>query len=657
MSAKPGNPFVSALNNLLEKPFLLSLLIAALLWVNRTYGVSIVRLWPLLLPDVYLRVPAEVLWKLSGLRLPRVFYESFIVLGQAGALFIAWKVFLRARAALHRPPRPTQVDQSANSRDDKLKAGARWKRKVSRVAVVLLVLLIINGRCGRGLAGMVSLVADIPVYTLPVSAEVSIESPVANTDKGSSIRRPPMLVLSTDPKTLLANKDRVERIWRLISSPGGGSYSSDDSISMRDWAQEFARINLSPEAKARSTGSSESSGRRPKILIGGPDRASVSANLELLLKRAGGGWWQERASGFLISLGTMLSRETAFSGLQASFPPFLLLAEDLEDACRFVEQLTDVSIVNKAVKLSSSAETGIFGQKPGFLVHGDRPVSLAGMIEEIALASSLISEIADARAILKEVEGSDIALRVNELMERRRLTKLWDFSDSTLKLFPAHSADIVAGYLDDSDDSIIEYALAALKVVGLSPARAALVDMMRTGQTKSGRTLDQALQRRVAGILVRCGEPSALGHLEALGGIDSMDVSIWYDEQVNIEPSPTEAEIQKILIARLARYPRMVRPGRIRYKELPLSVSRAEAARVERIALDFICTVSSLFWDDKATAKLTFSQDGKTARYSLELSHDWGPLAAGANEDYAILVKVGGRWIVVKCDSGYSWIS
>jgi hypothetical protein len=657
LRAELGHLFISALNNLLKKPFLLGLFIALLLWLNRTYGVSFVRLWPLLIPDVVLRLPAEVLWKLSGLRLPRVFYESFIMLGQAGALFTVWKVFLWARAALHRPPRPTQVGQPENSHDDKSKIGARWKRNVSRVAVVLLVLLIINSRCGRGLADMVSLISGVPVYTLPVSTEVSIESPVVNTDKDPGIRRPPMLVLSTDPNNLLTLKTMVESIWRLISSPGGSSYSSDDSITIWEWAREVARVNLSPEDKVKRTGSSESSARRPHILVGGSDRAAISANLELLLERAGGGWWQERAGGFLISFGTMLSRETAFSGLQTSFPPFLLLAEDLEDACRFIEQLTNVSIVNKATKLSSSAETGIFGQKPGLLVHGGRPVSFAGMMEEIALSCSLIAEVAGDRAILKEVEGSDIAQRVNELMEKRRLTNIRAFPDSTLKLFPAHSADIIAGYLDDSNDSIIEYALAALKVVGLSPARTTLVDMMQTGQTKSGRKLNQALQRQVVEILVRCGEPSALSHLEALGGFDRMDVSILYDEQVNIEPSLTEAEIQEALIARLARYPRMVRPGKIKVKELPLSVSRAEAARVERIALDFLCAVSYLLWDEKATAKLTFTQDGKHARYSLELSHDWGPLAAGANENYAILVKVSGRWVVVKCDSGYSWFS
>jgi hypothetical protein len=445
MRAKLGYLFISALNNLLKKPFLLSLFIAALLWVNRTYGVSFVRLWPLLVPDVVLRLPAEVLWKLSGLRLPRVFYESFIVLGQAGALFAVWKVFLRARAALHRPPRLIQADQLENSRDGKSKVGIRWKKKVSRVAVLLLVLLIINGRCGRGMVGIVSLVAGVPVYTLPVSTEVSVESLAVDTDKDSGIR--------------------------------------------------------------------------------------------------------------------------------------------------------------------------------------------------------------------KDVEEGDIASRVNELMEKRRSTNSRAFPDSTLKLFPAHSADIVAGYLDDSNDSIIEYALAALKVVGLSPARTTLEDMMQTGQTKSGRKLSQALQRRIAEILARCGEPSAISHLEALGGFDRMDVSIWYDEQVNIEPTATEAGIQEGLIARFARYPRMVRPGRLQVKELPLSVSRIEAARVERIALEFMCAVSYLLWDDKATAKLTFSQDGKRARYSLELSHDWGPLAAGANEEYAILVKVSGRWVIVKCDSGYSWIS
>ena len=655
--AKLGFLFISALNNLLKKPFLFSLLVAALLWVNRTYGVLFVRLWPLLLPDVVLRLPAEVLWKLSGLRLPRVFYESFIFLGQAGALFAVWKVFLRARTALQRPPRPTQVDQPEPSHDGESKVGARWKRKVSRFAVVFLVLLIINSRCGRGVAEMVSFVAGVPVYTLPVSTEVSIESPAVDKDKDSGIRRPPMLVLSSDPKTLLALKNMVESIWRLISSPGGSSYSSDDSISLREWAQEVTRINPGPEAKVRPTGSSESSIRRPKILVGGPDRASVGANLELLLERAGGGWWQERAGGFLISFGTMLSRETAFSGLRAGFPPFLLLAEDLEDACRFVEQLTNVSIVNKAAKLLSSAETDSLSQKPGLLVYGSRPVSLAGMMEEIALSSSLISDVAGDQVILKDVEEGDIASRVNELMEKRRLTNGRAFPDSTLKLFPARSADIVAGYLDDSNESIIEYALAALNVVGLSPARATLVNMMRTGQTKSGRKLSKALQRRVAEVLVRCGEASALGHLEALGGFDRMDVSIWYDEQVNIEPSPAEAGIQEVLISRFARYPRMVKPGRLRVKKLPPSVSRVEAALVERIALDFLCAVSYLLWDEKATAKLTFSQDGENARYSLELSHYWGPLAAGAEENYAILVKVGGRWVVVKCDSGYSWIS
>src|SRR4030042_6650604 len=219
----------------------------------------------------------------------------------------------------------------------------------------------------------------------------------------------------------------------------------------------------------------------------------------------------------------MLSRETAFSGLRAGFPPFLLLAEDLEDACRFVEQLTNVSIVNKAAKLLSSAETDSLSQKPGLLVYGSRPILLCGIMEEIALSSSLISDVAGDQVILKDVEEGDIASRVNELMEKRRLTNGRAFPDSTLKLFPARSADIVAGYLADSNESIIEYALAALNVVGLSPARATLVNMMRTGQTKSGRKLSKALQRRVAEVLVRCGEASALGHLEALGGFDRMD--------------------------------------------------------------------------------------------------------------------------------------
>jgi len=638
----------------MRRPFLFSLIITTILWSNRTWGVLLVRIWLLILPDMILRLPAEALLRLSGIRLPREFFGLLVFLGQAGAMFVSLKIYLRLKTAWHRPPQPIQTSPPAPQHGSELSGGTRWKKRIPRFAVVLLGFLIVNSRCGSGAASMFSFFTGSPAYSLPVTTEVSIESPIVNTDKSPAIRRPQMLLLLGDLKVPPDLESEFTSIWKLVASPGSRSFSIDDSMSPRELAKELARIDPDPKSK---TPSPEPATRRPRVFIGGPELASVGANIEILLEKAGGGWWQERAGGYLISLDATLSRESVFNGLQASFPRFLFLAENVDDAFRFVEQLTNVPIVNTAATRSNSIEVNFPDDRPGLMARSDNKVTSAGLMEQIAFSASLISEVAGGRIILRDVGKDDIASRVTKLIDERRSARSHSYPDSTLKLFPAGSAEFIARYLDDSDESIIEYALSALKVVGLNQAKPALLKIMQRGRTESGLKVSESLRRNVAGILVRCGEASALGHLEALGRIDRMDVSIWYDERVNIEPSLGEALIQDKLTARLAKYPPMVRPGRLRIKDLPAGVSRQDAALVERLALRFMNAVSYMLWDEKATARLTFSPDGQSARYSLELSHYWGPLAAGANEEYAILVKVGDRWLVVESDSGYSWIS
>jgi hypothetical protein len=100
----------------------------------------------------------------------------------------------------------------------------------------------------------------------------------------------------------------------------------------------------------------------------------------------------------------------------------------------------------------------------------------------------------------------------------------------------------------------------------------------------------------------------------------------------------------------------MVVPGLMCVRELPPGVTTEEARRVEALALDILCGFFDLARDEEARAHLTFSPDGQTATYHLDIYHYHAPLAASGRIRFVSLKRCGKQWVVTGAQaSGWWW--
>lgn len=154
---------------------LFCLIAVILLGLYRNFGVPVLRFWPLILLDTVLRIPGDNLLNLLAPRLPDWIYEFLRGLFQAvtilllGVGFMKFRAFLRGRPRVEIPPtgRPELPQPDAKPR-------RRWLTVAGWTAFALLLL---NGRCGRGVVSAVSFLCGVQGYPLLVSTEVFLEGP------------------------------------------------------------------------------------------------------------------------------------------------------------------------------------------------------------------------------------------------------------------------------------------------------------------------------------------------------------------------------------------------------------------------------------------------------------------------------------------------
>jgi hypothetical protein len=123
-------------------------------------------------------------------------------------------------------------------------------------------------------------------------------------------------------------------------------------------------------------------------------------------------------------------------------------------------------------------------------------------------------------------------------------------------------------------------------------------------------------------------------------------------------PASAMIEIQDQLLARhRAEHPIIV-IGDMNIRALPPGISKADAHAAERKALEFInsnLAIPRMIED--ADGSLALYPDGQGAHYELQiLYYYWGPLAAGGENWWVELRRVGSRWLIVDYGESY-WLS
>ena len=638
---------------------LVGVIAVVLLGLYRNLGVPVFRFWPLILLDTLLRVPGDYVLRLFRPRWPAFGFDIFIAIFQFGTVLLVWWGLRRIRPFLRGKAQEGSAAGPQMIRPDRQ---VRLRRKRLAVAGgIMLTLLIISGSCSHGAVGMLDLFLGVYGYPLRVTTEVRVQVEAGERLETEKAQRPPMLFIFGEGGALQRHESLTKDLWRITAEPhtsllGLSRSGGESSKGIFTELKERGRELLSKPARSETSASP-----RRGYYQGGNDRSVISDNLDLFLDQAGGGWWRELGGGFVVAVKTTMPEEKPFDGPHSSLPASVLHAETLDGACDFLEGLMGIDVVNTAGTGGGPAPFGPFiesGEDSGGLhVPIGHAHSLIEILEAVSLSQRSAVEEQDRRFVVQHIRDDEIKSRVTQLVEMRRAETGWSFPDRTLSQFPPGSATFVTAYLDDEDDKIIRYAISVLEAVGAEPGLAALRRLMVSGRTKGGRMLSERTREDVADTLMKAGEPAALSYLKNARLLDRDHVSFWLKDRVNAVPTAGAVEIQAELLAMFMNRPPMVRPGKLLARGLPTGVTRADAKVVARLALDMINAFTDLYWDDNASATLTFSPDGRTAHYVLELWHDWGPLAAGAKPYDVELVRVGSRWLVMRAWSGFGWIS
>jgi hypothetical protein len=633
---------------------LASLFIVALLAVYRNLGVPIIKLWPLILFDTLLRVPGDNILNLLDPAVPRAVFEILRGLLQTATVILLWWGFGKFRSSFRGPLKESSTppqDESSQARIKRIR-----KKRFVLTGWIVIGFLIVNGRCGRGAVYGLSLFCGTCGYPTQVTTVVSVQGPESEK-LPSGDPRPPMMFFFEDADQLSRHDHLTRDIWRLTGRSGATMMIIGGPSSLKDlegWRGDLKEASRNADVRA-------SLGRGS--YKGGNGISAIGANLDLFLAQAGRGWWREQAGGFIVAAGAAMPEGMRIEGHRFRYPPSIFHSDGLDNACRFLYDLTGVDIVNMAGEVRPSAwvEPESFAQREegrgAIHIRMESECTLREMLEKIALSLRCSVDDQGGRFVFRELKGTDVELRIKQLFEIRRSSHSGVYPDPTLRTFPDGSSPYVAEYLDDADDEIINYALSVLEVVGFETARDDLLNMLKKGETKSGKKLSEGSRESLADLLMKAGEVDAFLYLDKARLLDQEHVSFWFEDRVNVLPSWGAVKIQDRLLARFrSRIPR-VHPGRIFIRCLPSGITSEEAATVERLALDSIDAFSNLYWDEEASATLKFSSDGLEAKYHVDVSHDWGPLAAGSTPHFVDLRKVGDRWVVTRVWSEFGWIS
>lgn len=631
-------------------------LIVVALGLYRNLGVPVFRFWPLILIDTLLRIPGDNILKLIRPGWPVIAQEILCGLLQLGTALLVWRGF-RILKPVRRGDPP--VGAAALSQEESPQAQAKRirKKRLTVAAWIAFVLLIVNGRCGRGAVYLISFCCGVHGYPVRVATEVSVHTEAGTGLKTTWTRRPPMLFFFENADELRRHADLTKDLWGLTAKPWTSMMAMRfDSTSSPKELEERGK-ELTDTSARKGLPASPQRG----FYKGGNEPKVIGANFDLLLNKAGGGWWRERAGGFVVSVNTAVPEGGLLERSYPRLPATVIHAEDVEDACLFLRGLTGLEIVNMVGETGRAVAEGPLIEFAEELdevhIQVGHEHSWGELVEEIATSRRFFVDDEDGRLVVRDIRKNEVGSRVKQLFEERRSATGWSSPDRSLGQFPRDSAAYVAAYLDDADDDIVRYAIRVFAVLGVEAVRSQLLDMLVTGTTKSGRTISDGTREDAADILMKAGERAALSYLKESKRLDREHVEYWYQDPVNVVPTLGAVDIQDELRALFKAQRPLVRPGKLHVRGLPGNIPRAEAAAVERLALDVLNAFSISYWDEDATATLKFSPDGLTAKYSVELSHYWGPLAAGGNSYLLDLVNIGGRWLVTRIWPGGFWIS
>lgn len=642
------------------KSAMLAIVLAILLLgLYRNYGASVLRFWPLILLDTLSRVAGDYVLRLFRPRWPAIGFEILIGVFQVETVLLLWRGLIRVRPFLR-----GKAQDGSSAEPPRIRPEQELRLRRKRLAVaggIMFVLLIISGRCSHGAVGILDMFLGVYGYPHNVTTEVMVQAEIDKEPEAGKVQRPPMLFVFGESGALQRFESLTKDLWRITAEPrtsllgfsftGGGS-SKEIYKELRESGREWLN---------KSVQSGSSASLHQGYYQGGNDRSVISDNLGLFLARAGGGWWRELAGGFVVAVKTAMPEGKPFDGPRSSLPASVLHAETLDSACDFVGGLMGIDVFNTAHMVRGPGPFGSFiesGEDSGGLhIPIGHEQSLIEILEAVALSQRSAVEEQDRRFVIQNIRDDEIKPRVTQLFEMRRSETGWRFPDRTLSQFPPGSATFVTAYLDDQDEEIIRYAVRVMEVVGIDPGLADLKRLLVSGKTRNDLVLSEVTRERIANTLMKAGEPAALSYLKNAKLLDRDHISFWLRDRVNIVPTVGAVDIQSELLAIFQNRPPMVRPGKLIVSNLPTGVSRADVKVVVRLALDTLNAFGDLYWDDDASAILTFSPDGRTARYSLEFSHDWGPLAAGATPYDVELVRVEDRWLIIRAWSGFGWIS
>lgn len=595
------------------------------------------KFWPLILLDMGLRIPGDMILKAIRPNISQVAGEllrSFFQVGTVLLVIWGFNKFLprvRSFAATKRgavrrekalaPPEPAKPEQRR-----------RPTRRLPLVVYVMLAIIVLNGRCGRELVSLASWVTGVDGYPLKVATVISVEEP---QEEHVVPGKPCFLFLFEDPSWLAEHGDSAGLIRNAVSSSGGGS----------------GYFKIESSRGKRQTNS--------LWFKGGTEKVNIWRNLDAFIDKAGGGWWRELSEGFVIYVGKSSSETLPLKGLHAVFPPSKILADDLDSARRFLEELSGVKIsMEAAPRGAAPREGGGWRQEDrAFEVEIPRECSMEEFVEAIAMTVQLRAEVREGGIVVRGLRDEEIGSRIRQLFDDYASRTAKRYPESTVKFFPPGSATFIVGYLSEADASIIGYAIDALWQADINPVRTELREMLMSGRTKADARMSDHVIEKLAGLLALSGDRESFDHYDRNYKINREVVRGWHMRTSRTEPTWESVDIQDSLIARFRNPLPLVRPGNVAFGSIPRGAPVHEAWLVERRALDFLNAFWDWSWDEMAQASLVISRDGVRATYRIEISHHWGPLAAGGSSYIVEMKRVDDRWLVTRADRGGWWIS
>jgi hypothetical protein len=632
------------------KGLIITVLLVALLYFS-SYSL---RFWPVILLDMFLRLPGDILLKLVQPPVSSTAFEILRRLFQLGTALLVWGILIKLGLvyseanAQPKPEKETLGGTKKPSQSHTLQA--KHQTNLKAWIIILFILIILNSRGGFGIAGIVNLVTGVIPYSLQPETLFTVENPGKEKELPA---RPALFFLFEDEKDFDKQTNRARPVWEAITTSGL-------------WSLKFD-YGREPEPGAMSRDFKSFWDKMDKYMDkyeGGYERQAISSNIDTFINGTESGWKKEFEAGYLIYIGSLSPGKIAFEGYKAIFPSVLMAADNLEKACQFLQELTGVIITIEKNAISGRLQDQI---RKEFIFEHRGNSTLLELVENIAIVYQLKAEFKEGVINLRPLREEEIEPRVKELMnELPSVRSEWYSSQEKPTFFPEGGAESIINFLESlnseevKDPSVIGRALEALWLTDIRPVQDKLDQMLVNGQTASGCKLSASEIEKLAGLLVRSGDRAALEFYMKNYKLKRQTIWDWYSLDMATEPGSEAVEIQNFLFKKFRNPCPLVRSSfadRIRFGCYQEGLDFLEFWQAEKLALDFLNNFCDWTWDERAEATLTVSPDGQQVSYDLEMFYYRGPLAAGGSSYSVHLIKARGGWLIKRVSAGPNWIS